>query len=208
MSRLDDPPTPMKIPCKPVTAVSMTAALLLAACSIAPQWLFGSGPATPRPVVVLSFCAEVQSVLCLAGFGLEPPDQMLIMLQASSGFPEILEAVVTRGDSEVHYSCESIAAASTISYCAGPQLPLGTSMQIAVYAVEEHTLLASGEFTLNALALPTVQRGIAEVAAPSATGTAKATRTPKSRAGTGTPSARTTARPTLTRLPGTAYPNP
>ena len=161
-------------------------ALMLAACSIIPFRLFGSPRATPQPAIDLRRCDEVQDVLCLVTFGLEPPDQMLIVLLTTTGLPARLEAVATHNEDTLSYACESTDASPIVVYCAGPQIPLGSTVRIDVFAMPEQILLASGEFVLAAFALPTVPVG--GVTLPTLIFP--------------------TPRPTRTPFLGTAYPNP
>jgi len=149
----------------------------------------------------------VQDVLCLVTFGLEPPDEMLILLLTVPGLSEGLEIVLTHNDEKLLFGCTTTAESPAVVYCTGPQVPLGTTVLIEVFAKEEQVLLASGEFTLMALALPTVLADGQGLSTPPPL-TARATRT----TGPGTPSP--TRPPLLTPLatqtttPGGAYPNP
>ena len=167
-------------------------AVFMAACSLSPLRLFGAGRLTPQPPIELRRCDDVQDVLCLVTFGIEPPDEMLILLLTVPGLPEDLAIKVTRNDEEISFACITTAESPTIVYCTGPQIPLGTTVLIEVFAVQEEVLLASGEFTLTAFALPTVPAGGVELPTPGAFFTPQGTRTPPL---AGTP------------LPGTAYPN-
>lgn len=168
------------------------AALFMAACSLSPFQLFNSSRSTPQPPIELKRCDDVQDVLCVVTFGLEPPDEMLILLLTVPGLPEELAITVTRSDEKIAFACITTEETPTVVYCTGPQIPLGTTVLIEVFAVEEQVLLASGEFTLSAFALPTVQEGGVELPTPGAILTPRGTRTP----------------PVGTPLPGTGYPNP
>ena len=183
-------------------------ALLMAACSVGPFRLFASLRPTPKPAMVLTHCDEVQDVLCLLTFGLEPPDQMLIVLLASPGLPRGLEAVVTHKESTVSYPCEAVDESATVIYCIGPQIPLGSSLRIQVYATEGRTYLASGEFVLLALALPTVGVGGAALPNPDALMTARPTRTGMPGPTFPPPSRRVTPSTARTALPGLTFPTP
>jgi len=190
-----------------IVIVLVLSALLIAACSGWPFRLFGPG-ATPQPVIILGRCDEGQDVLCLVTFGLEPPDQMLIVLLASPGLPPELEAEVTHAGTALPYPCKSTDESPTIIYCTGPQIPLGSSIGIGIYAAAERTLLASGEFVLTAFALPTLPADGVELPTPLLLMTARPTRTPISDLVSPTASALATPRLTQTPIPGTVYPNP
>lgn len=172
------------------------------ACSLSPLALLSPGRSTPQPPIQLRRCDAVQDVLCLVTFGIEPPDEMLIVLLTVPGLPDELETVVIRNDERLSFACVTTAESPSVVYCTGPQVPLGTTVLIEVFALEEQVLLASGEFVLTAFALPTVPAGGVELPtpgegvelpAPGAILTPRGTRTPF---------------PAGTPLPGTAYPNP
>ncbi|MFH1184989.1 MAG: hypothetical protein V1755_08110, partial [Chloroflexota bacterium] len=177
----------MRIQRRPIRSLLTAAALLMAACSVGPFRLLTSSRATPKPALVLSRCDEVQDILCLLTFGIEPPGEMLIVLLASPGLPRGLEAVVTHKESTVSYPCEATDESTTVIYCIGPQIPLGSSLRIEVYATIERIHLAGGDFVLAALALPTV----------SGDGASFPTVAPLM-----------TARPTRTPMPGPTFPEP
>jgi hypothetical protein len=168
--------------------IALVAATLLAAgCSLSPFRFFTGIATTPRPAIVLSRCDEVRDVLCLATFGVEPPDQMVIVLLASPGLPEKLEARVTFRGSMSTYPCTFAYGSPAVVSCTGPQAPLGSSLRIQIFVADKQVLLADGEFTLTALVMPTMPENGVEVP---------------------TPSPLMTGRPTRTPILGTAYPNP
>jgi hypothetical protein len=173
-----------KLPIEIVLALGMC---LAAACSLTSLRLLPPPGPTPPAVLTLSRCDDVRDVLCLVTFGLEPPDRMLIVLLSTPGMPEELDAVVRHAAEELRFPCEATAASPAVYYCTGPQLPLGSTIQIEVHATSAGTLLASGEFVIAAFALPTVPTGGIELPTPSSTMTPRPTRTP---------------------LPGPGYPNP
>jgi len=174
-----------------VTLAFSVGTALMAACSLSPLPLFGSGRSTPQAPVELQRCDDAQDVLCLLTFGIEPPDEMLIVLLTTPGLPEELSITVNRNAEQISYACNITAESPTVVYCTGPQIPLGTTVIIEVFAVQEQILLASGKFTLTAFAMPTVPAGGAELPTPGAIVTPQGTRPPS----VGTPT------------PGTAYPN-
>lgn len=202
-------------------------ALVIAACSLSPLRLLGASSTEPPPAINLVRCDQAQDVLCLLTFGLEPPDEMVIIFLAIPGLPEKLEAVVTHNDETLPYSCKFTDATASVLYCTGPQVPLGSRLHIELRSTEPSTLLASGEFVLNALALPTLPSagvglptaltGGAATPTGSPAATPRSTRTPFSAtvnpnaSPTRTPSSATaqpSPSPTRTPQPGTAYPNP
>jgi hypothetical protein len=181
--------------------------VFMAACSLSPLRLISSSRSTPQPPIDLKRCDDVQDVLCLLTFGLEPPDEMLILLLTVPGLSEELEIVATRNDEKLLFRCTTTAESPTVVYCTGPQVPLGTTVLIEVFANEEQVLLARGEFTLTALALPTVLADGQGLPTPPPL-TARATRT--TGAGTAFPTRPPFLTPLITQTttPGAAYPNP
>ena len=134
-------------------------ALVIAACSLGPLQFLGASSTEAPPAINLVRCDQAQDVLCLLTFGLEPPDEMVIIFLATPGLPEKLEAVVIHNEESLPYSCKFTDATSSVLYCTGPQVPLGSRLHIELRSTEPSILLASGEFVLNALALPTAPSG-------------------------------------------------
>lgn len=141
-------------------AVLALMALAATACSLGPLQLLSRGNATPQPEIALRRCDEAVDVLCILSFGIEPPDQMIVVLLTSPGLPEDLEVVVTRSDKPATYNCEPTAGNASVLACTGPALPLGSRVLIAVRSPAAKVLLASGEFVLTAFAMPTVSEGV------------------------------------------------
>ena len=192
----------------PARIVLATVAMLVTACAIVPFQISPLGRATAAPPIALARCDEVQDVFCLVSFGLEPPDQMVIVLLAFPGLPAELGALVTHDHGTLPYPCEAAKESPAVYYCTGPQLPLGSSIYIEVYVMEHRTLLASGKFVLNAFALPTVPLDGVELPTPSVLMTARPTRTPMFGLTLTSPPPSISARPTQTQTPGASYPHP
>ena len=170
-----------------LSAILIIAGLTVASCTIGPLRISIPGQATQQPPIALRWCDQARDVLCVLGFGLEPPDQMVIVLLASLGLPSDLEVhAAWNGDTEL-YPCEPTNADATLLACTGTLIPLGSSVHIDVTSVDAKAIIASGDFSLNGLALPTVPSG-ADL--------------PPTDAVTITP------RPTRTPSGGTPYPNP
>jgi hypothetical protein len=121
---------------------------------------------------------------------------------------------VTYKQTQAAFPCVVAMASPTDVYCTGPQIPLGTTIGIAVHAAKGNAVLARGDFVLNALALPTLLiEGVS--ATPTATMIAltpvaatAATPSPTATAPTGTPGTAVATSRSPTPKPGTAYPNP
>lgn len=152
-------------------------AMALVACGLQPVLLLDDRHPAPTPPILLKRCDQAHDLLCVLTFGLEPPDQMFILLLASPGLPETLETVAVQGGSKFSYACASTDAGSTLS-CRGPLLPLGSHLRLEVYSRQPPALLAGGEFDLTALALPTMPAGGSALATPPPSVTARPTRTP------------------------------
>lgn len=157
--------------------------LLIAACRIGPLRISSREQPTEQPAVVLRRCDEARDVLCILSFGLEPPDQMVIVLLASPGLPPDLEAHAAWNGDVGSYPCDATNAEGTLFSCRGPLIPLGSTVHIDVAAAASNTVIASGDFALNGIALPTVPAGADLPPTDTATITPRPTRTP----GSGTP---------------------
>lgn len=168
-----------------------SASVLLTACALSPLSLLSDGRSTQQPPIELKRCDDAEDVLCVLTFGIEPPDQMLILMLTVPGLPEELAVSVIRDSDEMAYSCIAPVESPTVVYCTGPQIPLGSTVTIEVFAVEEQMLLATGRFVLTAFAMPTVPASGAQLPTPGAALTPQGTR----RLMDGTPT------------PATAYPN-
>jgi hypothetical protein len=81
---------------------------------------------------------------------------MLINLFVPTEVPNNLSVAVKYKDSTSAYSCATVPSPRTFVYCTGEQLPLGATISIEVRARQGTVVLASGDFVLNALELPTV----------------------------------------------------
>jgi hypothetical protein len=106
-------------------------------------------------------------IVCIVTFGVEPPDNMLIAIRAPLGGFQELRLTVERNGAQTAYPCQASADFPNEFSCTGPIIPLGSTLRINVLAGPAGTLLASGEFRLTAMALPTVAVGT-----PPALGTA------------------------------------
>jgi hypothetical protein len=181
------PGRPSRIQPASLPAILVVGLLFLAACTIGPFRITFPGQATQQPSIVLRWCDQARDVLCVLSFGLEPPDGMIIVLLAAPGLPADLEARAAWSGETASYPCAATNANATLLACAGPLIPLGSSVHLDVTSADGNVQIASGDFVLNALALPTVAAG-ADL--------------PPTDIATITP------RPTRTVGPGTPYPNP
>ncbi len=146
------------------------------ACGL-PSLGFLTPSATQGPIQLLQ-CTPYPSALCLQSFGLGHNELVVTFY-----FPEA-EAVeyhlkIWQAGEATTYPCAFTTSLPTILYCTGPLIPLGTPIRVELYTKAGSLPLAEGDFTLTALALPTLSIGAVSP-------------TP----GPGTPPA------------GTAYPNP
>lgn len=115
----------------------------------------------PRPTkgpIELVYCDPYPSALCLQSFGLGQNK-----LVVSFYFPEA-EAVeyhlkIWQGGAATVYPCAFTTASPTILYCTGMLIPLGTPIRVELYTKAGSIPLAEGDFTLTALALPTLSIG-------------------------------------------------
>lgn len=111
---------------------------------------------TPLP---LARCDDNSGIICLVTFGVEPPNEMLVAIHvALGGFKEIRTEIVYDG-SRADYPCRSSAEFPGNFHCTGPQVPLGSRIRVEVFTAGTRIILAAGEFTLTAFAMPTVPVG-------------------------------------------------
>jgi hypothetical protein len=146
---------------------------------------------TQEPVL-MDRCAASQAVPCLDSFGLDR-DQLLITFMMPAANATDFHLNVRQGNLTVRYPCNVVENSSTSIYCTGPQIPLGTAIEIELYTQNGKLPLARGTFTINGIGLP--NPGTAASALPALTLPAS----------TALPS---TTSPLKTPVPGTAYPNP
>jgi hypothetical protein len=83
-------------------------AVFIGACSLSPLRLFNPSRPTPLPPIELRRCDDVQDVLCLVTFGIEPPDEMLILLLTVPGLPEELAIAVTRNAEKISFAASRL----------------------------------------------------------------------------------------------------
>lgn len=164
--------------------------------------------ANPTPAV-LARCDPKPKALCLITFGVDELGQMLIVLHVPPKSPQPIRASVTYKDKTTDYPCQVAKEVKSAVYCTGPRVPLSSTITIEIYVAGVGTQVASGDFVINALALPSVP--VLEAAAASRTGRPIATPRPSITLTIGTPGPSRTPgapTPTHTRTPGTGYPSP
>jgi hypothetical protein len=145
-----------------ILVVSGIAVAAAGACALPTLLRSGIAPA-PTPLA-LSRCDVSSGIVCVVTFGVEPPDKMLVaILVPLGGFQEIHVDVGYRG-TKTAYPCQTSVGFPRNFNCTGPSIPLGSTIRIDVLTGKGVTLLASGEFVLTALALPTV--GVVTLPAP------------------------------------------
>jgi hypothetical protein len=133
--------------------------LVLTACRIGPLRISSRAQPTEQPAILLRRCDEARDVLCILSFGLEPPDQMEIVLLASAGLPSELEARAAWNGEAGSYPCIATNAEATLFSCRGAAIPLGSAVHLDVAVASSNTVIASGDFALNGVALPTLSSG-------------------------------------------------
>ncbi len=125
--------------------------LVLAGCSILS---LGPAGATTQPIQ-LARCDANPSALCLQSFGLDQ-NQLLITFYFPAAGNSGFYLKVSQPGSTTRYPCTIAETSSSIMYCRGPLIDLGTAIQIDLYTTAGRSPLAAGEFTLVDLALPTL----------------------------------------------------
>ncbi len=127
---------------------------LLLGCSLLS--FAGANPAaSPQPPIQLIRCSAEPSALCLQSFGLGQ-DQLLISFYFPAAGSSSFLLKVWEEETPTTYPCTLEQISSTILYCTGPLIPLGTPLKIDLFTKTGTVPLAQGDFTLTDLALPTL----------------------------------------------------
>jgi len=117
----------------------------------------GAGPNSTATPLALSRCAEASGILCVATFGIMPPDQMLVAVTAPVGGLSDIQLRVTHQGATSVFPCTASVDFPDSFNCTGPQVQLGSTIRIEVIVVGTDVVLASGDFFLAGFAVPTVQ---------------------------------------------------
>jgi hypothetical protein len=117
---------------------------------------YGGATATPLP---LSSCDDNLGIICVVTFGIQPPDKMLVAIHVALGGLKEIRTEIEYNGARTEYPCSSSPEFPGNFYCTGPQIPLGSRIRINVFTPATKATLASGEFTVTALAMPTVPLG-------------------------------------------------
>ena len=150
----------------------------------------GSNKDVEMPVAEVTLCDEDASGLCIVTFGANSRNNMVINFQLpNAGYVPFYVKAGTRGMVSV-YSCVVTESAPTSAYCTGVRTPLGETIEIEVYTIDEDKFVARGTFLVSAVALWT------PISLPSETPTQVEVPTPIE------------AVHTPTATPDVSYPNP
>ena len=106
-------------------------------------------------VVDLTLCDEDSSDLCIVTFGADNQNQMVIHFQLpDEDYATFYVKAANRGTTTM-YPCEVSEAAPTTVYCTGVRTPLGETIDVEVYTIDNDTLIARGTFLVSAIAVVT-----------------------------------------------------
>jgi hypothetical protein len=106
-------------------------------------------------VVDLTLCDEDASNLCVVTFGADNQNQMVIHFQLPKEHYAAFYVKATNRGTTNKYPCEVSQAAPTTIYCTGVRTPLGETIDIEVYTIDNDTLIAHGTFLISAIAVVT-----------------------------------------------------
>lgn len=152
----------------------------------------------------ITLCGQNLGELCIITFVATDPGLMAINFQLTGDdYPLFYVKGLNRGMS-YDYSCYPSDTVPLSVYCTGPRTPLGESIELEVYDVENNTLLARGKVVVAAFIVWT-PAGVPSLTAITATPATAIIATPLS--GSATPPSPTQTAVTTT-IPVTAYPNP
>ena len=153
---------------------------------------------TNEPVIKLRYCGSELEELCILSFGRDVDENLVVNLYVpEKDFPDFKLKIKRRaGGSE--YECEKFTEVPTSVFCYGEMISLQERMEISLISIDDESLLAFGNLTLDAILIsgeyPT--DGNIAVSTPNAQGT----KTPISETQTDTDSA------TATSTPEASYP--
>jgi hypothetical protein len=101
-------------------------------------------------------CAEDDSDLCVANFGANNLNRMVInFLLPYKGYPLFYVKARNR-DTVGVYACEVDESDPTIVRCTGARTPLGEAVDLEIYTTDGDGLIARGTFLVSAIAIPTL----------------------------------------------------
>jgi len=106
---------------------------------------------TFEPVTRLRYCGAELEELCILSFGRDVDENLVINLYVpDKDFPDFRLSVKRRtGESE--YECEKFAEVPTSVYCYGEMISLQERLEIRLVSIEDESLLAYGNLTLEAI---------------------------------------------------------
>lgn len=156
------------------------------------------------PAADLVYCSEEQVRPCVVSFSIDADENMLVnILLPDLSFPSFY-LKIRRGGSETDYKCQRVGTALNNAYCIGEKMPPGEILHLMLISTKDEALLAEGDLSIIALALPT----LAVVSPTSETATPDLTTTPLAGTSTMTPTQPQSPFPSKPTPTQSAYPNP
>ena len=181
-----------------IGGIAITILLILGVVILQNKRSNGSTERVPGgPVSALVYCSSSDIKPCIVSFSLDADNNMLVnLLLPDLSFPKFY-LQVTRGEVNISYECQRIAAVPNNAFCIGEQLPPGETLHMMLISSRDDTLLAEGWLSIIGLAFPTM--GVVSPTA-STTPTAEPTATIESTS-TPSPIQSPTRTPTLPSYP-------
>jgi len=113
-----------------------------------------------KPIAELTYCGnDGQDKPCVVSFGSDIDGNMLVnILIPDISFPNFyLKIERSNRHSESVYECFRISSSPNSSYCIGEKMPPGETLHLMIISTKDETILAEGDLTILALALPTLE---------------------------------------------------
>ena len=115
-----------------------------------------TAPVSDVPVSNLAYCTGEQVKPCVVSFGIDADNQMLVnLLLPDLSYPNFY-LKITRGEFDISYECQRIAASPNNAYCIGENLPPGEVLHLMLISTKDEVLLAEGSLSIIGLAFPTL----------------------------------------------------
>lgn len=111
--------------------------------------------ATDVVVIEITSCDVDASDLCVASFGVDKVNRMVINFHLPKASFAEFYVKVHRGEEVSVYPCEVVAEAPTSVFCTGARTPLGEAIDLEVYTTDGGVLIGRGTLVVAAVALPT-----------------------------------------------------
>jgi hypothetical protein len=111
------------------------------------------------PISGLKYCGDDDVKPCVVSFGVDMDDNMIVnILVPSLTYPNYYLTITRNGTTEKsNYECLRVRSSPNSTYCIGPKMPPGETLHLTLVSTRDETILATGDLSIIALALPTLE---------------------------------------------------